>query len=66
MKNRFNLIPTLFLIGISISLVAGLNLSQVYSQNPSNSDPNILKGGITSVSNNGNTTDPYLDIGWRL
>ena len=57
------LVSTLFLMAVSLSLIAGLNLNQAYSQNPSNSDPHILKGAITSTSNNGNTTDPAWILG---
>lgn len=63
MKFTKNLIPTIFLLAVSLSLIAGTSLNQAYSQNPSNSDPNVLKGAITSTSNNGNTTDPAWILG---
>lgn len=63
MKITKNLISTVFLMAVSISLIAGMNLNQAYSQNPSNSDPHVLKGAITSTSNNGNTTDPAWILG---
>jgi hypothetical protein len=63
MKITKNLISTVFLISVSLSLITGLSLNQAYSQNPSNSDPHVLKGAITSTSNNGNTTDPAWILG---
>ena len=44
------LIPTIFLLAVSVSLiVVAVNLNQVFAQNPSNTDPNVLKGSITST-----------------
>jgi hypothetical protein len=63
MKITKNVISTVFLISVSLSLITGLSLNQAYSQNPSNSDPHVLKGAITSTSNNGNTTDPAWILG---
>lgn len=63
MKTTNKLVLTIFLMAVSISLIAGLNLNQAYSQNPTNSDPNTLKGSITTTTNNGNTTDPAWVLG---
>lgn len=52
------MIPTIFLLAVSVSMVAAINLNQVLAQNPSNSDPTVLKGAISGTSNNGNTTEP--------
>ena len=59
------LIQTIFLLAVSISLivVVTVNLNQVFAQNPSNTDSNVLKGSITSTSNDGNTTDPAWVLG---
>ena len=58
------LIQTIFLLAVSVSLiVVAVNLNQVFAQNPSNTDPNVLKGSITSTSNDGNTTEPAWVLG---
>jgi hypothetical protein len=53
----------IFLFAVSLSLLTANNLNQVSAQNPSNTDPNVLKGGITSTSNDGNTTEPAWILG---
>lgn len=63
MKITNGLIQTIFLLAVSVSLIAAVNLGQVLAQNPSNTDSNVLKGAITSTSNNGNTTDPAWVLG---
>ena len=63
MKITNGLIQTIFLLAVSVSLIAAVNLDQVLAQNPSNTDSNVLKGAITSTSNNGNTTDPAWVLG---
>lgn len=63
MKITNGLIQTIFLLAVSVSLIATVNLGQVLAQNPSNTDLNVLKGAITSTSNNGNTTDPAWVLG---
>ncbi|MDF0681211.1 MAG: hypothetical protein P0116_09625 [Candidatus Nitrosocosmicus sp.] len=63
MKITNGLIQTIFLLAVSVSLIAAVNLGQVLAQNPSNTDLNVLKGAITSTSNNGNTTDPAWVLG---
>jgi hypothetical protein len=64
MKITNRSIQTIFLLAVSVSLiVVAVNLNQVFAQNPSNPDPNVLKGAITSTSNEGNTTEPAWVIG---
>jgi hypothetical protein len=64
MKFTNRSIQTIFLLAVSVSLiVVAVNLNQVFAQNPSNTDSNVLKGGITSTSNDGNTTEPAWVIG---
>ena len=63
MKITNGLIQTIFLLAVSVSLIAAVNLGQVLAQNPSNTDLNVLKGAITSTSNTGNTTDPAWVLG---
>ena len=63
MKITIRSIRTIFLLAVSLSILAAINLNQVSAQNPSNTDPNILKGGITSTSNDGNTTEPAWILG---
>ena len=58
MKIIHKMIPTIFLLAVSVSMVAAINLNQVLAQNPSNPDPTVLKGAISGTSNNGNTTEP--------
>jgi len=52
------MISAIFLVAVSVSMIAAFNLSQVLAQNPSNPDPTVLKGAISGHSNNGNTTEP--------
>jgi|SRR5688500_3777505 len=63
MKITIRSIQTIFLLAVSISVLAAINLNHVSAQNPSNTDPNVLKGGITSTSDDGNTTDPAWILG---
>lgn len=64
MKITNILIQTIFLLAVSVSLiVVAVNLNQVFAQNPSNTDSNVLKGSITSTSNDGNTTEPAWVLG---
>ena len=64
MKITNRLIQTIFLLAVSVSLIiVAVNLNQVFAQNPSNTDSNVLKGSITSTSNDGNTTEPAWVLG---
>lgn len=64
MKIDKSITQTFFLLAVSVSLIASTtNLNQVFAQNPSNPDPNVLKGSITSNSNDGNSTDPAWILG---
>ncbi|MGE0692163.1 MAG: hypothetical protein AB7O87_16410 [Candidatus Nitrosocosmicus sp.] len=63
MKFKYELILSISLIVVMVSLLMNVNMTQIYAQNPSNPDSNVLKGGITSTSNNGNTTDPEWVLG---
>ena len=64
MKIDKSIIQTFFLLAVSVSLIASTtNLNQVFAQNPSNPDPNVLKGSITSNPNDGNSTDPAWILG---
>ena len=58
MKTIYKMIPAIFLLAVSVSMIATFNLNQVLAQNPSNLDPTVLKGAISGHSNNGNTTEP--------
>lgn len=62
---KFNsrMISTIFLMTVSVSMIAAINLNQAYAQNPSNPDPNVLRGSITSTSNDGNSTEPAWILG---
>ncbi|MDQ4072741.1 MAG: hypothetical protein M3162_00410 [Thermoproteota archaeon] len=51
------------MLAVSVSIFTATNLNPVFAQNPSNQDPNILKGGITSNSNDGNTKEPAWILG---
>jgi len=51
------------MIAVFVSMIITINLNNVNAQNPSNTDLNILKGGITSTSNDGNITDPVWILG---
>ena len=62
-KINTGMLQTIFMMTVSVSLIAAINLNQVFAQNPSNPDSNILKGSITSTSNNGNTTEPAWILG---
>lgn len=57
------LIQTIFLLAVSVSIITTINLNQVFAQNPSNMDSNVLKWGITSTSNDGNITEPAWILG---
>jgi hypothetical protein len=63
MKITIRLIQTIFLLVVSVSVIVSINLNQVSAQNPSNPDSDVLKGGITSTSNDGNTTEPAWVLG---
>jgi hypothetical protein len=64
MKITNRLIQTIFLLAVSISLiVVTVSSNQVFAQNPSNTDTTVLKGAITSTSNDGNTTEPAWVLG---
>lgn len=63
MKITIRLIQTIFLLVVSVSVIVSINLNQVSAQNPSNPDSDVLKGGITSTSNDGNTTEPSWILG---
>jgi hypothetical protein len=63
MKTIRKMVTAIFLLTVSVSMIATLNLNQVLAQNPSNIDLNVLKGGITSTSNDGNTTEPSWILG---
>jgi len=63
MKFNYKLIPSIFLLSVLGSIVMTINLDQVSAQNPSNADSRILKGGITSTSNDGNRTDAAWILG---
>jgi hypothetical protein len=61
MKNTSRIIQTIFLLSVSVTLIAAANLNQIFAQNPSNTDLNVLKGAITSTSNEGNATEsPWI------
>src|SRR3712207_5003400 len=62
-KINTQMLSTIFLMTVSVSMIAAINLNQAFAQNPSNPDPNVLKGSITSTSNNGNTTEPAWILG---
>jgi hypothetical protein len=62
-KITTQMLSTIFLMTVSVSMIAAINLNQAFAQNPSNPDPNVLKGSITSTSNNGNTTEPAWILG---
>ena len=62
-KINTQMLGTIFLMTISVSIIAAINLNQVFAQNPSNPDSHVLKGAITSTSNNGNTTEPAWILG---
>ena len=62
-KINTQMLSTIFLMAVSVSMIAAINLNQAFAQNPSNPDPNVLKGSITSTSNNGNTTEPAWILG---
>jgi hypothetical protein len=57
------MLSTIFLMTVSVSMIAAINLNPAFAQNPSNPDPNVVKGSITSTSNNGNTTEPAWILG---
>ena len=57
------MLQSIFLITVSVSMIAAIHLNQVFAQNPSNPDLSVLKGSITSTSNNGNTTEPAWILG---
>ncbi len=44
-------------------MIAVTNFNQLFAQNPSNPDANVLKGSITSNSNDGNSTEPVWILG---
>jgi hypothetical protein len=43
MKTIYKMIPAIFLLAVSVSMIATFNLNQVLAQNPSNLDPTVLK-----------------------
>ena len=57
------MLKSIFLITVSVSMIAAINMNHIFAQNPSNPDLSVLKGSITSTSNNGNTTDPAWILG---
>jgi hypothetical protein len=63
MKNTSRIIQTIFLLSVSVTLIAAVNLNQIFAQNPSNTDLNVLKGAITSTSNEGNATESSWILG---
>lgn len=63
MKFNYKLILSTFLIAGLVSVMLTISQNHVNAQNPSNADLSVLKGGITSTSNNGNTTDPAWVLG---
>ena len=59
MKNTSRIIQTIFLLSVSVTLIAAVNLNQIFAQNPSNTDLNVLKGVITNrVQMRGMPQDP--------
>jgi hypothetical protein len=63
MKVNHKLILSIFLVVGFVSVISAINTTNVFAQNPSNAASDVLKGGITSTSNNGNTTDPAWILG---
>lgn len=63
MKTFFQIAPVILITAIFISMITASNTNLVYSQNPSNPDKNVLKGSITSNSNDGNTPEPAWILG---
>ena len=59
MKTIYKMIPAIFLLAVSVSMIATFNLNQVLAQNPSNLDPTVLKGANSGHSNNGNTQNQH-------
>jgi len=49
MKIIHKMIPTIFLLAVSVSMVAAINLNQILAQNPSNPNPTVLKGAISAL-----------------
>ena len=62
-KINTQMLLTILLMTVSVSMIAAVNVNSILAQNPSNPDPNNLKGSITSTSNNGNTTEPAWILG---
>ena len=59
MKTIYKMIPAIFLLAVSVSMIATFNLNQVLAQNPFNLGPTVLKGAISGHSNNGNTQNQH-------
>ena len=63
MRINSNTFVVIFIIAVSVSLVTVSFMHSAFAQNVTNPDNNIIKGSITSNTNNGTSTDPAWTLG---
>ena len=63
MRIDYDNFAVIFIITISVSLITMSFMYSAYAQSVTNPDKNIIKGSITSNTNNGTSTDPAWTLG---
>src|ERR1051326_5039461 len=63
MRINSNTFVVIFIIAVSVSLVTLGFVHFAFAQNVTNLNNNIIKGSITSNTNNGTSTDPAWTLG---
>ena len=63
MRINSNTFVVIFMISVSVSLVTMSFMYSAFAQNVTNLNNNIIKGSITSNTNNGTSTDPAWTLG---